>query len=81
MSTATVRQLRNEYAKLLSRVESGEEVTITRRGKAVARLSPVPARVSGKVDWSRSAAFAPRAARRPLTAKQTRALWEDLRGE
>ncbi len=81
MSTATVRQLRNEYAKLLSRVESGEEVTITRRGKAVARLSPVPAQASGKVDWSQSAAFAPRRARPPLTARQTRALWEDLRGE
>jgi prevent-host-death family protein len=81
MSTATVRQLRTDYAKLLSRVELGEEVTITRRGKAVARLSPVQARASGRVDWTQSAAFAKRPIRRSLTTKQTSALWEELRGD
>lgn len=55
MKTATVRTLRNDYAKLLRRVETGEEIAISRRGRVVARL--VPAR-SGpvRVDWIASAA-------------------------
>ncbi|HSI14775.1 MAG TPA: type II toxin-antitoxin system prevent-host-death family antitoxin [Chthoniobacter sp.] len=55
MKTATVRSLRNDYAKLLRRVETGEEIAISRRGKIVARLMP-PITGSGKVDWSASAA-------------------------
>jgi prevent-host-death family protein len=55
MKTATVRTLRNDYAKLLRRVETGEEIAISRRGKVVARLVPA---MSGKVkiDWAASAA-------------------------
>jgi prevent-host-death family protein len=81
MSTATVRELRNHYTTLLSRVAAGEEVTITQRGKPVARLSPVRGQHVKKVDWSRSAALAPRATHHALTEKQTRALWDELRGE
>lgn len=56
MKTATVRTLRNDYAKLLRRVETGEEIAISRRGKIVAKL--VPARPKNtKVDWANSAAF------------------------
>ena len=35
------RNLRNDTAGVLRRVESGEEVTITVRGRAVAQLVPV----------------------------------------
>ncbi len=35
------RELRNNTADVLRRVEAGEEVVITVRGKPVARLSPV----------------------------------------
>lgn len=55
MKTATVRTLRNDYAKLLRRVETGEEIAISRRGKIVARLMP-PATGTAKVDWAASAA-------------------------
>lgn len=56
MKTATVRDLRNHYSGLLKWIEAGEEVRITRRGKAVARLVPEP-HLSGKsVDWSQSPA-------------------------
>jgi len=41
MKTATVRTLRNDYATLLRRVEQGEEIGISRRGKLVARLVPI----------------------------------------
>lgn len=36
-----LRDLRNHTADVLSRVEDGEEIVITRRGKPVARLEPI----------------------------------------
>jgi len=41
MAEATVRDLRNQGGHVLERVLSGEQVTITRDGKPVARLVPV----------------------------------------
>ncbi|OHE88800.1 MAG: hypothetical protein A3G75_01845 [Verrucomicrobia bacterium RIFCSPLOWO2_12_FULL_64_8] len=40
MKTATVRQLRTEFPKVLAWVNAGEEVAITRRRKLVANLTP-----------------------------------------
>ena len=40
MKTATVRQLRTEFPKVLSWVNAGQEVTITRRRQIVASLVP-----------------------------------------
>lgn len=37
------RELRNQTADVLRRVEAGEQVTITTRGRPVALLTPVPA--------------------------------------
>ena len=57
MKTATVRDLRTHYSRLLAWIAAGEEITITQRGKPVARLSPAPASVElEKVDWNQSAA-------------------------
>lgn len=42
MSEATVRDLRNHGGRVLDRVVAGERVTITRDGRPVARLEPVP---------------------------------------
>lgn len=39
--TVPARDLRNDTAGVLRRVERGEEVTITVRGRAVAQLVPV----------------------------------------
>lgn len=59
MKTATVRDLRNHYSQLLAWIAAGEEITITQRGKPVARLSPAPASAGlEKVDWNQSAAMA-----------------------
>ncbi len=41
MSAVPARDLRNDTAGVLRRVESGEDVTITVRGRVVARLVPV----------------------------------------
>ncbi len=40
MKTATVRQLRTEFPKVLAWVNAGQEVAITKRRKIVANLSP-----------------------------------------
>jgi antitoxin (DNA-binding transcriptional repressor) of toxin-antitoxin stability system len=40
MKTASVRQLRTEFPKVLAWVNSGQDVAITRRRKVVANLIP-----------------------------------------
>ena len=40
MRTVSARQANHEFAQLLSRVERGEEILITKRSKPVAVLSP-----------------------------------------
>ncbi|MES2709001.1 MAG: type II toxin-antitoxin system prevent-host-death family antitoxin [Verrucomicrobiota bacterium] len=56
MKTATVRDLRNRYTSLLKWVGAGEEILITQRGKAIARLVPEHDDPGGQVDWSQSPA-------------------------
>jgi prevent-host-death family protein len=42
MGTTTVRELRNRGGHVLDRVAAGEHITVTRDGKPVAELRPVP---------------------------------------
>lgn len=42
MKTASIRELRHETTKVIEWVENGEKVEISRRGKVIAHLSPVP---------------------------------------
>ena len=42
MKRATVRQLRHDFGSVLNWVEEGEAVSISKRGKIVALLSPPP---------------------------------------
>lgn len=76
MTTASVRQLRNEYASLLREVERGHRVAITRRGRTVAVLTPPP---SVAVDWTLSAAFALKKLH-PMRAADKRALLAENKG-
>jgi antitoxin (DNA-binding transcriptional repressor) of toxin-antitoxin stability system len=48
MKTASVRDLRQNFARILAWIEAGEEVAITRRRQAVARLIPWPQRKPAK---------------------------------
>ncbi len=41
MSTVTAREANQHFARILDAASRGEEVTITRRGKPVAKLVPV----------------------------------------
>ncbi len=43
MTEIAARELRNHTADVLRRVEAGEQVTITSRGRPVAQLTPVRA--------------------------------------
>lgn len=72
MKTATVRDLRNRYTSLLAWIGAGEEIVITQRGKAIARLVPEQGQSAGRVDWSQSPAVKRnRSGSRMLTAKKS----------
>jgi len=43
-SSVSIAKAKADFAALLARAESGEEITIMRNGRAVARLSPPPER-------------------------------------
>lgn len=49
MSHYSVAEAKNNLPKLLDRMLAGEEVVITRRGKAIARLEPEESRAEGVV--------------------------------
>ena len=52
MAAYSVAETKAQLSVLLQAAESGEEITITRRGVAVAVLSPVKKAMSS-VDWER----------------------------
>ena len=43
MESVSVKQARQEFARLLDSVEQGKTISITRRGRQVAQLVPPPA--------------------------------------
>ena len=80
MKTATVRQLRNESRSVLSWVEAGEEVAISKRGKVIARLVPEKPKTA-KVDWTQSPTLKLHYEDLPvLTAEQSQSLLDESRG-
>ncbi len=82
MRTATVRDLRNRYTSLLSWIEAGEEIVITQRGKAIARLIPEVNQFAEKVDWSQSPAVKrDRSTSRALSAEESLKIIHDASGK
>jgi prevent-host-death family protein len=57
MAEVTVRELRNRGGQVLARVEAGERLTVTRDGRPVAELRPLPQKGARAVEllerWSR----------------------------
>lgn len=49
MRTVTVRELRNDFAKLSTWLSAGEEIEITKRGITCAKLVPVELKKAGQV--------------------------------
>jgi antitoxin (DNA-binding transcriptional repressor) of toxin-antitoxin stability system len=56
MRTATLRELRHDFASVFAWVEQGEPVGISKRGKIIALLSPPPppkrGRSKGRPDFA-----------------------------
>jgi prevent-host-death family protein len=65
MDTVNLFDAKNRLSALVDQVEEGREVTITRRGKAVARLVPVVS----QADQGRAAATKLRALRTSIAAR------------
>lgn len=80
MKSTTVRELRNNYSKVLKWVAKGEEVEVTRRGKAVAKVVPIALPRPAEVDWSKSAALNRKAWSTVLTAEQSAAILTESQG-
>jgi prevent-host-death family protein len=81
MKTATVRDLRNNFASVAKWIEHGEQITITRKGKNFATLSPA-ATIRTKRDLR--AAWRERLKKykpvgRMVSRAETDALWSRLR--
>lgn len=80
MKSTTVRELRNNYSKVLKWVAKGEEVEVTRRGKVVAKVIPPEGAKITKVDWAQSAALTRPAWSTALTNQQSAAILADSQG-
>jgi prevent-host-death family protein len=80
MKTTTVRELRNNYSRVLRWISKGEEVEVTRRGKVVAKVVPPPSAKARKVDWDQSAAFSQGTWSTTLTADESAAILAESRG-
>jgi len=80
MKTTTVRELRNNYAKVLKWVSEGEEVEVTRRGKAVAKVIPVASVIPARVDWTQSAALTSLRWAATLTETETKEILSESQG-
>lgn len=54
MKSITVREAQHNLARVLRRVEEGEEIEVVRRKQPVARIVPArsPGDASGTVDWT-----------------------------
>jgi len=70
-------EAKNTLGSLLDRVEQGEEIVITRRGKPVARLIPS----SGGIDREQARAAAGRIRSRASRLKAGPFDWERLKAE
>ena len=78
MKTATVRELRNNFARLAKWIEHGEQITITRNGQRFAKLSPATIEKPRNVDWA--AHFRNyKPVGRKLNRRETEEFWSQLR--
>jgi prevent-host-death family protein len=80
MRRVTVRDLQHNLAELLNQVQSGQELVVTKRGKAVARIVPAQ-RSEGPLVWPDSAARMKRLAVTDTSGTPASAVIDELRRE
>ena len=78
MKTATVRDLRNNFARLAKWIEHGEQITITKNGQRFAKLSPDTTDKPRKVDWA-AHLKKHKPVGKGMSKEATDKLWSDLR--
>jgi prevent-host-death family protein len=76
MDRVSLFDAKNRLSALVDQVEDGHEITITRRGKPVARLVPVIA----EADRGRVAVEKLRALRTSIAARGVSFTWDELKG-
>lgn len=86
MADVTRTELNQQTARVLARVQSGERITVTDRGRPVARLTPVEAdrrsrRVAEGALRPASAAHGIPRIERPITGQGVESWIEDMRGD
>jgi prevent-host-death family protein len=57
MATVNIHEAKTHFSKLIQRVELGEEITIARAGRPVARLAPVKTSVATRKPGSAKGQF------------------------
>jgi prevent-host-death family protein len=80
MKRATVRELRNNYSKVLHWVSLGEEVEVTRRGIVVAKIVPPGPVIPITVVWKKSAALNRSPWSTTLSAAESAAILSESQG-
>lgn len=85
VADVTRTQLNQQTARVLARVEAGEEITVTDRGRSIAQLSPVPsdrrARRLATGALRRASERGIPEIRSPLRGWSTEQMIEDMRGD
>ncbi len=49
MRTATIRDLRYDFSRVEAWIRNGDEIEVTRHGRPIARITPLPALISKKL--------------------------------
>jgi prevent-host-death family protein len=75
MDLVSLFDAKNRLSALIDKVEEGHEVTITRRGKPVARLVPV----TSEAEKGRDAVEKLRALRQCIAARGENFSWDELK--
>lgn len=76
MRTATIRDLRNHFAKISAWLDQGEEVLITKRGKSFATIRPVKHGKSQPVRRGRlKAIYGDKVFENPILQERAAAKW------
>ncbi len=78
MKTATVRELRNNFARLAKWIEHGEQITITKNVQSFAKLSPATMDKPRKVDCA-AHLKKHKPVGKGMSKEATEKLWSDLR--
>lgn len=85
MADVTRTELNQQTARVLARVEAGEDITVTDRGRPIARLTAVPSdrrarrRATGALRPATESGIP--VIRQPLRDWSTEQMLEDMRGD